>query len=121
MIDIQAAIHSKEQHKIKYALPKLGETIRKAIAINWTVVLLLPIQLTSIEFLPKTSTTNCLKEEIANSLEIIIKVGKVIARDVLSKQSQIRTIQTNSLSAKRSNKAPKELSDSVFLAIYPSK
>ena len=66
--------------------------------------------------MPPISTMYCLIEEIDNSLRIIIKTGITKIRLLFSVINHTKVKQTNSLSANKSNKAPNELSELVFLA-----
>ena len=56
-------------------------------------------------------------EEIASSLETIIKQGRIIKNEFNKKAHQIKIKQTSNLSASKSKRAPKEVSVFVFLAI----
>jgi len=95
---------------------KFGEIIKKEIAVICIVVLLFAIKLTLMGFFPKISVKNCLKEEMINSLDMINNEGIIkISLDV-NERRYTKGIQINNLSAVKSNKAPRELLVSVFLA-----
>ena len=82
---------------------------------KWMVVLPFPSIVTSILFL--FSIAYCLKDEMINSLETIIRIGIIKTRLLFIKRSQIRTIETKSLSANKSNRAPNSVTLWVFLAM----
>ena len=89
----------------------------KEMANICKVVLLFAIKVTFTGLLPCFSVKSCLNEEIAISLETIIIDG-TISKMLLAWEIKYKSVRIiKSLSATKSNNAPKLLVESVFLAI----